>query len=62
MFIEHLAGFSEDQAYRVMDLLLDAQGEIASEVFSSVARLLNQDIVFAPPDESMVAEASWPRP
>jgi hypothetical protein len=41
VFIVHLAGFSEDQAYRVMDPLLDALGEIASEVFSSVAHLLN---------------------
>jgi hypothetical protein len=48
VFVEHLAGFSDDQAYRAMDFLLDALGEIAAEVFSSVAHLLNLDcdIVF----------------
>ncbi|MGA9694469.1 MAG: IS1634 family transposase [Pseudonocardiaceae bacterium] len=48
VFIEHLAAFSDDQAYRAMDFLLDALGEIASEVFTSVAHLLNLDcdIVF----------------
>lgn len=34
--IEGLAGFSDDQAYRAMDFLLDALNEIASEVFASV--------------------------
>lgn len=38
------AGFSEDQAYRGMDFLLEALPEIASEVFSSVAHLLNLDL------------------
>jgi hypothetical protein len=38
------AGFSDDAAYRAMDFLLDALGEIASEVFASVAHLLNLDV------------------
>jgi Transposase DDE domain len=42
--IEHLAGFSDDQAYRAMDFLLDALEEIAAEVFASVAHLLNLDL------------------
>ncbi len=48
VFIEHLAGFSDDAAYRAMDFLLDALDEIAAEVFASVAHLLNLDcdIVF----------------
>ena len=37
-------GFTDDQAYRAMDFLLDALGEIAGEVFSSVAHLLNLDL------------------
>jgi Transposase DDE domain len=43
------AGFSEDAAYAAMDFLLDALGGIASQIFSSVAHLLNLDldIVFA---------------
>ena len=44
VFIEHLAGFSDDAAYRAMDFLLDALDEIAGEVFASVATLLNLDI------------------
>ena len=44
VFIEGLAGFSDDQAYRSMDFLLDALEEIAAEVFSSVAHLLNLDL------------------
>jgi len=44
VFIEHLAAFSDDQAYRAMDFLLDALGEIAGEVFTSVAHLLNLDL------------------
>jgi len=42
-------GFSEDAAYAAMDFLLDALGEIAGEIFGSVAHLLNLDldIVFA---------------
>ena len=48
VFVEHLAGFSDDAAYRAMDFLLDALDEIAAEVFASVAHLLNLDcdIVF----------------
>jgi hypothetical protein len=48
VFIEHLAAFSDDAAYRAMDFLLDALGEVAGEVFTSVAHLLNLDcdIVF----------------
>jgi hypothetical protein len=42
--IEGLAGFSDDQAYRAMDFLLDALPEIAGEVFTSVAHLLNLDL------------------
>lgn len=42
--IEGLAGFSDDQAYRAMDFLLDALEEIAAEVFASVAHLLNLDL------------------
>lgn len=42
--IEGLAGFSDDQAYRGMDFLLDALEEIAAEVFGSVATLLNLDL------------------
>jgi hypothetical protein len=37
-------GFSDDQAYRAMDFLLEALPEIAGEVFSSVAHLLNLDL------------------
>jgi len=42
--IDGLAGFSDDQAYRAMDFLLDALDEIAAEVFSAVAHLLNLDL------------------
>ena len=42
--IDGLAGFSDDQAYRAMDFLLDALDEIAAEIFSSVAHLLNLDL------------------
>src|SRR5680860_1406108 len=42
--IEDLSGFTDDQAYRAMDFLLDALNEIASEVFGSVAHLLNLDL------------------
>jgi DDE family transposase len=42
--IEGLSGLTDDQAYRAMDFLLDALGEIAAEVFSSVAHLLNLDL------------------
>jgi Transposase DDE domain len=44
VFVEHLPGFSDDAAYRAMDFLLDALGEIAAEVFASVAHLLNLDV------------------
>ena len=42
--IEGLTGFSDDQAYRSMDFLLAALEEIAAEVFTSVAILLNLDL------------------
>ena len=42
--IEGLAGLSDDQAYRGMDFLLEALEEIAGEIFSSVAHLLNLDL------------------
>ena len=42
--IDGLGGFSDDQAYRAMDFLLDALDEIAAEVFSAVAHLLNLDL------------------
>ncbi|MGH3369970.1 MAG: IS1634 family transposase [Nocardioidaceae bacterium] len=42
--IEGVAGFSDDQAYRAMDFLLDALEEIAGEIFGSVATLLNLDL------------------
>ena len=42
--VEGLTGFTDDQAYRAMDFLLDALAEIAAEVFASVAHLLNLDL------------------
>jgi len=42
--IEGCAGFTDDQAYRAMDFLLDALDEVAGEVFASVAHLLNLDL------------------
>jgi hypothetical protein len=42
--IDGCPGFSDDAAYRAMDFLLDALGEIAGEVFGSVATLLNLDL------------------
>ena len=42
--IDGLTGFSDDQAYRAMDFLLDALDEIAAGIFSSVAHLLNLDL------------------
>jgi hypothetical protein len=42
--IEGLTGFTDDQAYRGMDFLLDALPEIAGQVFASVAHLLNLDL------------------
>jgi len=49
VFIEGCPGFSDDAAYAAMDFLLAALGGIASEIFYSVAHLLNLDvdIVFA---------------
>ncbi len=37
-------GFGDDAAYRAMDFLLDALGEIAEEIFTSTAHLLNLDL------------------
>ena len=42
--IDGCAGFTDDAAYRGMDFLLDVLGEIASEIFASVATLLNLDL------------------
>jgi hypothetical protein len=42
--VEGLPGFTDDQAYRAMDFLLEALNEIAGEVFASVAHLLNLDL------------------
>ena len=42
--IEGLVGFTDDQAYRSMDFLLEALAEIAGEIFGSVAHLLNLDL------------------
>ena len=42
--IEGCEGFTDDQAYRGMDFLLDALDEIAGEIFGSVAHLLNLDL------------------
>jgi hypothetical protein len=44
VFIGGCPGFSDDQAYRAMDFLLGALDEIASEIFYSVAHLLNLDV------------------
>ena len=42
--IARCPGFTDDAAYAAMDFLLDALGEIAGEVFSAVAHLLNLDL------------------
>jgi len=42
--IEGLSAFTDDQAYRAMDFLLDALDDIACVVFGSVAHLLNLDL------------------
>jgi len=42
--IEGCTGFREDAAYAAMDFLLEALPEIASEIFGSVAHLLNLDL------------------
>jgi Transposase DDE domain len=44
VFVEGCPGFSDDAAYAAMDFLLSALGEIASEIFYSVAHLLNLDV------------------
>ena len=44
VFIEACPGFSDDAAYATMDFLLGALPEIASEIFYSVAHLLNLDV------------------
>lgn len=44
VFIAGCPGFSDDAAYRAMDFLLEALEEIASEVFWSVAHLLDLDV------------------
>ncbi|HEY6854553.1 MAG TPA: transposase, partial [Gemmatimonadales bacterium] len=42
--IDGLGGLGDDQAYRAMDFLLVALEEIASQIFGSVAHLLNLDL------------------
>jgi hypothetical protein len=42
--IQSCAGFTDDAAYAAMDFLLDALDEIAAEIFSTVAHLLNLDL------------------
>jgi hypothetical protein len=42
--IESCPPFTEDAAYAAMDFLLEALGEIAAEVFGSVAHLFNLDL------------------
>ena len=42
--IGNCSGFSDDAAYAAMDFLLDSLPEIAAEIFSSVAHLLNLDL------------------
>jgi hypothetical protein len=42
--VEGLTELTDDQAYRAMDFLLEALNDIAGEVFSSVAHLLNLDL------------------
>jgi transposase len=37
-------GFSDDSAYAAMDFLLDTLGQIAAQIFDSVAHLLNLDV------------------
>jgi DDE family transposase len=44
VFIAGCPGFSDDAAYRAMDFLLEALEEIASEIFWSVAHLLDLDV------------------
>jgi IS4 transposase len=44
VFLDGCGGFSDDAAYAAMDFLLAALTEVAAEVFSSVAHLLNLDV------------------
>ena len=44
VFLEGCPAFSDDAAYAAMDFLLDALDEVASEVFWSVAHLLDLDV------------------
>ena len=44
VFLEGCPGFSDDAAYAAMDFLLDALDEVASEIFWSVAHLLDLDV------------------
>ena len=44
VFLEGCPGFSDDAAYGAMDFLLEALDEVASEIFWSVAQLLNLDV------------------
>ena len=67
--IDGLTAFTDDQAYRAMDFLLDALDEIAAEIFNSVAHLLNLDldIVFVDSPAtgswmSPMSSSTWPRP
>jgi len=59
VFIEHLPGFSDGHAYRAMDFLLEALGEIAAEVFASVATLLNLDVDLVFVDSPANRCSSW---
>ena len=44
VFLDGCGGFSDDAAYAAMDFLLAVLEEVAAEVFSSVAHLLNLDV------------------
>jgi hypothetical protein len=44
VFLEGCPAFSDDAAYAAMDFLLDALDEVASEIFWSVAHLLDLDV------------------
>jgi IS4 transposase len=44
VFLDGCGGFSDDAAYAAMDFLLAALEEVAAEIFSSVAHLLNLDV------------------
>jgi hypothetical protein len=57
--VEGCAGFSDDQAYRAMDFLLDALPQIAGEVFGSVAHLLNLDLDIVFVDSPANRPAGW---